>query len=169
MSRAHRWAGDDHPLSGFHGGTANAAKAAVAEARRRREQAERDAQRYAEWEARGKPPSPPQPRKDRMRPKARAAPGADRPMMVRIAAIQGGVCSLCWEPLDFSPDLSPDAPLRPSFEHVIPRSLGGPNVGGRLVAHRVCNSRKGSSLPTGCELVWLLAVNARLGLEPTRF
>ena len=58
---------------------------------------------------------------------------------------------------------------RATFDHVIPRALRGLNGPGNMVlAHSGCNSWKGDRPPTGCELVWLLAVNARIGAEPLR-
>lgn len=108
------------------------------------------------------------PRRDRMRPKARRGP-ADEPMLLeKIAFIQHGRCVHCARGLEFGTH-PVTADLFPTFEHVIPRALGGMNVGNRLAAHRRCNMRKGDSRPTACELVWLLAVNARLGVQPQRF
>lgn len=57
-----------------------------------------------------------------------------------------------------------------SLDHVIPRDLGGRDAWGNyLLAHGECNGAKSNDAPTGCEMVWLLAVNARLGVEPTRW
>jgi len=59
---------------------------------------------------------------------------------------------------------------KPSLDHVVPRSLGGADrLGNLLVMHGICNGRKSNDIPTGCELIWLLAVNARLGVEPVRW
>jgi 5-methylcytosine-specific restriction endonuclease McrA len=59
---------------------------------------------------------------------------------------------------------------RASLDHVIPKALNGADRLGNLVAaHRGCNHRKGSHPPTGCTLVWLLAVNNRLGVGPMRW
>lgn len=108
-------------------------------------------------------------RKDRLRPRRRQQGPPDEPnLLERIAFIQGGRCVHCAGPLKFRAHESTDDAF-PTFEHVIPRAMGGVNVGNRLAAHRVCNMRKGNSKPTGCEMVMLLAVNARLGVEPTRF
>lgn len=75
--------------------------------------------------------------------------------------LQGGLCAGCglamrrrWTTLD----------------HVIPRSRGGFDGFGDVVAmHRDCNQAKRDRWPTGCELIWLLAVNARLGVGPQRW
>jgi hypothetical protein len=51
-----------------------------------------------------------------------------------------------------------------SVDHVWPRR--GPGRGlqrNHLAAHERCNHRKGARRPTGCELIWLEAINARLG------
>jgi hypothetical protein len=54
-----------------------------------------------------------------------------------------------------------------SVDHVWPRrGKGRPGRGlqqNHLATHERCNHRKGDRQPTGCELVWLTAVNARLG------
>lgn len=55
--------------------------------------------------------------------------------------------------------------LSVSTDHVYPKSS---NVGlqpNTVAAHIRCNSLKGNRMPTGCELIWLEAVNARLGRE----
>jgi 5-methylcytosine-specific restriction endonuclease McrA len=70
---------------------------------------------------------------------------------------QGGICPLCGGSL-YLGGLSVD--------HVWPRRGAGRGMKYNLVAaHQRCNHRKGDRLPTGCELVWLTAVNARLGIE----
>jgi 5-methylcytosine-specific restriction endonuclease McrA len=125
----------------------------------------RDAQRYAAWEARGKPPSPTVPPKARSRRRLRPI-ARDRFLIEEMADAQGGRCVLCGWALIFDDDLPDHAPQRASFDHVIPRSRGGANHGNRLAAHRKCNTEKGSRMPTGCELVWLAAVNAKLGIDP---
>lgn len=83
---------------------------------------------------------------------------------------QGGVCGLCGVtmlPFKSCDSLDGDGA---TIDHVIPRSKGGPDrLGNMLVAHARCNSDKDVRVPTGCELVWLLAVNARLGVEPMRW
>lgn len=131
-----------------------------AEAKATGRMAERDAQRLAAWEARGKPPSPnAPPAKRRLRPGAQPEM---RSLMERMIDAQQGRCILCWTMIDMEADFDPSAPAKPSFDHVLPRSLGGANEGNRLIAHRHCNTDKGNRRPTGCELVWLAAVNARL-------
>lgn len=126
---------------------------------------DRDARRYAEWEARGKASAP---RKDRLRPKRQPAPPAE-PLILVIARIQGFRCVHCAGEMDMASREWDEDQSKPSIEHVIPRSLGGQNVGNRLVAHRGCNTEKGSSVPSGCEMIWLLVVNAHLGHQPQRF
>lgn len=124
--------------------------------------AERDAARLAAWEARGKPPSPTMPRR-RLRPRASIERHEQR-LIDRIAEHQLYRCLLCGGPLDFASGFEPHDDRRPSFDHVLPKSLGGKNDGNLLIAHRKCNSDKSNRRPTGCELVWLAAVNARLSL-----
>lgn len=85
---------------------------------------------------------------------------------------QHGICPLCGDlmPHDDDEDGPDDRQMVASIEHVIPRSLGGFNRLGNYVAtHRGCNRARGDAPPTGCLLVWLLAVNARLCVEPVKW
>jgi 5-methylcytosine-specific restriction endonuclease McrA len=76
---------------------------------------------------------------------------------------QHGRCGLCGEPMH-------GTPFSLSLDHVIPRSLDGPDgLGNLLLCHGECNGAKTNDVPTGCEMVWLLAVNARLGADPVVF
>lgn len=115
------------------------------------------ADKYADWVARGKPPAP-------SLPTHWVWPGRSMstPLVRRLAEAQGGKCSLCGKPISFDAAHA----SRPTIEHVVPRSRGGGNHKNKLVAHSRCNLRKGSSMPTGCELVLLDAVNSRL-FEPS--
>jgi 5-methylcytosine-specific restriction endonuclease McrA len=73
--------------------------------------------------------------------------------------VQHRTCALCGHPLR--------SPFSVTIEHVVPRSRGGLWGFGNVVgAHVTCNHRKADRMPTGCELIWLLAVNARLGVQP---
>lgn len=59
------------------------------------------------------------------------------------------ICHLCGDPIN--PDARHPDPLTGSIDHVVPRSLGGPDEPSNLAAsHLVCNMRKGNrvqSLP----------------------
>ena len=114
----------------------------------------RRVERLNDWIARGCPPSPP------ALPKAKKEQCSHiRPVMLRILDVQRGACVGCGRAI--SPhDKSAD--MRLSIDHVHPRSGGGANAGNRLAMHRICNARKGNRAPTGCELIWLAAVNARM-------
>lgn len=135
-----------------------------AQAREQDMQAERDAQRYAAWEARGKPPSPTIARKTRLRPKARLGNSASGTLLHRIAEAQAMRCAGCGHALDF--DLELNDPMQPSVDHVWPRSAGGKDADNRLAMHRRCNEAKSDRMPNGCERVMLIAVNARLDPTP---
>lgn len=77
---------------------------------------------------------------------------------------QGRLCPLCGGILGDFQDAG-----QTNFDHVWPKSqLGGRNklIGNLLLAHERCNARKRDSLPTGCELIMLHAVNRRLGFTP---
>jgi 5-methylcytosine-specific restriction endonuclease McrA len=81
--------------------------------------------------------------------------------------VQGGICAICGGRM---PPLDDYHGNPPSREHVIPKSWGGRDCLGNIVAaHHRCNMRKANRRPTGCELIWLQAVNARLGVEPVRW
>lgn len=96
----------------------------------------------------------------------RVAPGPANTarLIERLVAAQGRICPTCDDWLEFDPEFDIAHPLRPSVDHVIPRSRGGGHLGNQLAMHRECNCAKGNRLPTGCERIWLAAVNARLGL-----
>jgi hypothetical protein len=73
--------------------------------------------------------------------------------------LQGGLCAICGQPIG--------SPRQASVDHVIAETLGGvSHLGNFVVTHGRCNRAKSNRLPTGCELIWLLAVNARLGVGP---
>lgn len=119
-------------------------------------QAVRDAQRYSDWERRGKPPSPSAPRKDRLR------PGASRGrelLRAKLHAAQDGLCGLCGDPICLPSD--------GTIDHVVPRALGGGNSRNVLLAHGECNNLKADRSPTAEELTVLAIVNARLTESPT--
>ena len=93
-----------------------------------------------------------------------------REEMAMAYRAQDGVCAICGRRMPPLGNYEPRALQRVTREHVIPQSWGGPNQLGNIVAaHWLCNSRKSDRKPTGCELIWLLAVNARLGVEPVKW
>jgi hypothetical protein len=83
-----------------------------------------------------------------------------------IARAQNGLCANCAQPLNLSKKTKATHADAPTMDHVKCRSNGGsPHLGNILVMHRKCNNRKGDREPTGCELVWLGMVNAKLRSE----
>jgi hypothetical protein len=58
---------------------------------------------------------------------------------------------------------SPNPLLGWSVDHVWPRRFRFGLIGNQLIAHQLCNNRKGDREPTACEIIWLHAVNAQLG------
>jgi hypothetical protein len=111
--------------------------------------------RDADWERRGKPPSPSLPaRRDRLRPRCRAG---QNDLRHSLFVAQGGLCSICGAGIG--------SPFLGTIEHVTPRALGGGNVGNRLLAHETCNNRKGCSPPTVRELALLETVNALMDAQ----
>jgi hypothetical protein len=116
---------------------------------------ERDAARYAAWEAGGKKPIC-----SIMPARKRQRYLAHKSLLFRIAKAQAMRCAACGEQLEFGG--SHDDPLRATFDHVLPRVLGGKDRNNRVAMHRTCNLRKGARSPRGCEIVMLMAVNAVL-------
>lgn len=100
----------------------------------------------------------------RARKRAGARP-IPRPVLKALWRAQWGRCPYCPAPLEDPLGLRG---YRVNGDHVIPRGLNGPDAVGNLVcAHADCNHRKADRPPYGCELVFLMAVNARLGVGPT--
>jgi 5-methylcytosine-specific restriction endonuclease McrA len=90
--------------------------------------------------------------------------------MAAAYVAQGGLCASCGHKMLKLGDHYGMRARRPSCEHVIPRSMGGSDHLGNIVAtHWICNSLKSDRKPTGCEPIFLLAVNARLGVKPDRW
>lgn len=84
-----------------------------------------------------------------------------------LRRLQGEICPCCGMRLD--PASSHRHVMSPTLDHVIPLALGGWDGPGNLLAvHMRCNNRKANRKPTGCELIWLLAINNRLGVKPDR-
>lgn len=91
--------------------------------------------------------------------------------LARLRASQGALCPICGDGLPPMGNIC--APrLRNTFDHVWPRrpakGARGGHIGNLLCAHYGCNTTKGNRLPTGCEIIWLDAVNSRLGLHGIR-
>ncbi|MBD3762628.1 HNH endonuclease signature motif containing protein [Rhizorhabdus sp.] len=78
-------------------------------------------------------------------------PGRER-LRGALYRAQGGRCGLCGARLRNM--------LAVTLDHVVPRALGGSFHGNLLAAHLQCNVKKADRAPTGCELIWLAAVNA---------
>ncbi len=85
-----------------------------------------------------------------------------------LTIAQDHICGICGK--NIIPFLLANDPLSASIDHVIPLDAGGIDLVGNLfVAHRRCNGEKGNRMPTGCELIWLMAVNSRLSVGPSRW
>lgn len=71
-----------------------------------------------------------------------------------LSDVQGDYCAICGRPI---------GRWTRNIDHVWPIGDGGFNGPGNMVmAHEWCNFHKADSLPTGCEIIWLAAVCARL-------
>ena len=75
---------------------------------------------------------------------ARCGGDVRRGKVRRLRARDGDLCTLCGCLIDFS--LRPNDPGAVSLDHVVPRVHGGGSrVSNLRLAHRACNSRRGSS------------------------
>lgn len=87
-----------------------------------------------------------------------------------LCEVQGRMCAYCFEHMSRKRRLGdgprchekPLNPRRATIEHVLPRRLGGRDFGNVVAAHSCCNDKKGGRAPTGCELIALAWVNAKV-------
>lgn len=91
-------------------------------------------------------------------------------LLDRLVLVQDNLCAGCGKPMIRRGEPKWHKPYdRPSIDNTLPRAKGGKSGRGNVTAmHSLCNSMKGDDMPTGCELIWLMAVNSRLGVEPQR-
>lgn len=75
----------------------------------------------------------------------------------RLHMAQPPICALCGERFTRN---------RPATaEHVFPkRMVPWRGLGNAVLAHSDCNGRKADKEPTPCLIIWLMGVNARLGV-----
>lgn len=88
----------------------------------------------------------------------KVARGVNRPRARAIRKAQGDDCYLCGGPFPRHDVDAMDA-ASPSLDHVRSRYHGNSLHRNTLIAHRVCNTRKGHRRPYPCELIYLDAVN----------
>lgn len=82
----------------------------------------------------------------------------------RIWEAQGKHCSVCGERM--VPKTGSHPARGWTIDHVYNRASNRYFAdGNKLVCHSACNQRKADRDPTGCELILLHLVNARLGFE----
>ena len=80
---------------------------------------------------------------------------------------QGSVCAGCGKHLPSARRTKKHHPDYPTFDHVIPLSRGGKNrLTNGLLKHRICNAARGNRSASGCDLIWLAFVQARLSVRP---
>ncbi len=73
-------------------------------------------------------------------------------------------CGICGRPFPPSNVGLLNTDHEPSIDHVWPKKRGGYEWRGNCVlAHRKCNNEKADRLPTGCEVIFLIATNERMG------
>ena len=76
----------------------------------------------------------------------------------------------CGEHAPSSSRLKRYDPAYPTFDHVTTRSTGGGRtLGNGLLKHQRCNQNRANRAPTGCDLIWLEFVMARLSMRPKSF
>jgi 5-methylcytosine-specific restriction endonuclease McrA len=77
---------------------------------------------------------------------------------------QTGLCTICGGRL--APERSGHTKLTASRDHTYPKArYGMGNQGNMTLTHAGCNAEKSDRDPTGCEVIWLHAVNARMGWQ----
>lgn len=87
-----------------------------------------------------------------------------RPLLILLWEAQGKCCAVCGDRMVPAHMRHPARGW--SIEHVYPRSRYFLfSDGNQLVSHLDCNQRKADRDPTACEVMLLIAVNAKLGLE----
>ena len=80
---------------------------------------------------------------------------------------QGSVCAACGGHLPSAKRLKRFHPDYPTFDHVLPRSKGGGRtLHNGLLKHHRCNMARRNLPPTGCDLIWLEFIRARLAVKP---
>lgn len=67
-----------------------------------------------------------------------------------IRKIQSNRCAICGEVFGSG---------KPTFEHVVPKALGGKNARNIVLTHERCNTLRGHAMPTGCLLIMRELVN----------
>lgn len=61
-------------------------------------------------------------------------------------------------------------PAYPTFDHVTTRSTGGGRtLRNGLLKHQRCNQKRANRAPTGCGLICLEFITARLSMRPKNF
>lgn len=78
------------------------------------------------------------------------------PFLDRLRLASCNICGICGKSVGRTSR---------STDHVVPKAKGGyDGPGNKVLAHKSCNNRKADRWPTGCECIFLMAVNARLGV-----
>lgn len=81
--------------------------------------------------------------------------------------VQGGRCAACSRKMNLSIP-APD-PAAPTFDHVVPASLGGANsLRNYVLKHHRCNAERGNTPPSPADLHWHAEVNRRIDDEERR-
>lgn len=98
---------------------------------------------------------------------------ASKQMMAQRRALrwaQNSICAGCGTHLPSVSRLKRYDPQYPTFDHIILKSVGGTRtLNNGLLKHQRCNQARANRAPTGCDLIWLAAVQARLSVRPRSF
>lgn len=88
-------------------------------------------------------------------------------IMRTLHRVQEGICAGCGKPLPTPGQGGVKREDQLSLDHTVPRARGGVDrMGNMTCMHKLCNEMKMDDMPTGCECIWLLAVNSRTGIGP---
>lgn len=79
----------------------------------------------------------------------------------KLFCAQKSRCGVCFEILGPRKD---GGEIRWNLDHVWPKRYRRGNWGNIVLAHTRCNGKKADRRPTGCQILFLTIVNARMGL-----
>jgi 5-methylcytosine-specific restriction endonuclease McrA len=93
-----------------------------------------------------------------------APKSAGIPDLIRkLYVAQEGRCSLCGAPMAMKQHRSGDKKdLGWTEEHVMAKSIGGARAGNILLAHSICNNKKGNRPPSAEEVAFLVATYMKI-------
>lgn len=91
------------------------------------------------------------------------------PYREHFAYVQDYKCAICGNKFKYLQTKNAPSSEVASFDHVIPRSLGGELLGNVFLSHARCNLKKGDTEPTQKMIDTLQKINSRLGWDGTSY